>query len=140
MNTTNAKDVKKFLDFTYNVRDIVEKEKWVLRYDLETDSLSCRVSKLPDDARIKYFGDEFAFYMTKDNKIKGIFIEYFSSNFIKHHKEAKDFKIALDTKKKELKLKNSDNNLISLRRNKRIISELAEAMQMAFASRLTTVL
>lgn len=110
--TTLIKENKKVFDFAYNFSKIVKKEGWISRYDIESDSLSLTVPKLPNDARIKYFGDEVAFYITKDNDIKGVFIEYFKSNFVKHHNDFKELLKDVEKKKQE------EKNLIELNKNK----------------------
>lgn len=122
---TLVKENKKIFDFAYNFNEIVKKEKWVSRYDIESDSLSLTVSKLPNDARIKYFGDEVAFYLNKDNDVKGIFIEYFKSNFIEHHKDFKELLRGIEKKKQE------EKTLIELKKNKmkKLIPNLEEIIQ-----------
>ena len=139
-NAVSIKRTKQVMDFIYSVSDVVNKEKWVLRYDFEADSLSCSVEDLPDDVTIRYFGDEFAFYQTKDGAIKGIFIEYFRSNFMEHHKEASDIESLLEEKDEAAKSKGSNITLVTLRKSKKIISELEDAMQMALAGKLREVL
>jgi len=126
--TSITKENKSVFDLAYNLEEQTKKQNWVSRYDIETDSFSLSVSKLPDDARIKYFGDEVAFYMTKDKKIKGIFIEYFKSNFIKHHKELKEIKVLLKGTKEE---KEEKTALFELEKEKvdKIIPKLGEAIK-----------
>lgn len=127
--TTIVGETKKILDFAYNFSEIVKKGNWVSRYDIESDSFSLAVPQLPDDARIKYFNDEVAFYITQNNDIKGIFVEYFRSNFVKHHK---DFKELL----KDVKQKKEDEGvLIELEKNKvnRVISKFEEIIQESLA-------
>jgi len=120
-----VKENKKIFDFAYQFSETVRKEKWMSRYDIESDSLSLTVPELPDDARIKYFGDEVAFYVTKNNDIKGIFIEYFKSNFIKHHK---GFGELLEDGGKE---KREEKTLIKLSKSrmKNVISSLEQILQ-----------
>lgn len=129
--TTTIQTNKRILDFAYNFKEIVKKEKWVSRYDIESDSLSLTVSKLPNDARIKYFDNEVAFYFTKNNNIKGIFIEYFKSNFIKHHKELKG--LLKDTKQKE-----KTDTLIELKKTEmnEVIPEIEETIQESLAENI----
>ena len=66
-----------------------------------------------------------AFYLTKDSNIKGIFIEYFKSNFIKHHKDFRQLLKDIE-KKKEMK-----TTLVELKSNKmkKVIVELEEIMR-----------
>ena len=134
---TTIKENKQVLDFVYDFKNIVEKENWVSRYDIDTDSFSFSVRRLPRDARIKYFGNEFAFYMTEDNKIKGIFIEYFKNNFIKHHSEVNNIKSVLKVAEKN---KEPDEALVELkmkRTNEKIVfSKIGEAMKESLAENI----
>ena len=128
METTTQKN-KKFLNFVYNFDETVKEENWIPRYDIESDALSFTVPKLSEDARIKYFDDEIAFYLTKDNNIEGIFIEYFGNNFIKHHKGFNDI----------LKnIKQDDKVILELNKNKidKIIPELENVIQIAVAKNI----
>lgn len=129
MTTIQAEENKKILDFAYNFSEIAKKGNWVSRYDIESDSFSLTVPQLPNDARIKYFNDEVAFYITQNDDIKGIFVEYFRSNFVKHHK---DFKELL----KDVKQKKEDEGiLIELEKNKvnKVISKFEEVIQESLA-------
>lgn len=79
--------------FLNTFSSIAQKERWISRYDKESDSLSFSVKNLPSNARLSYPAighndSDFALYVTPENKIKGIFIEYYQSNFLKHHKNA----------------------------------------------------
>lgn len=85
--TNNIQTNKNLIELASNLRKFIQKKGWVSRYDSEADALSMSVPKLSKDSRIKYFDDEVAFYITKANNIEGIFVEYFKSNFIKHHKD-----------------------------------------------------
>ncbi|GAI02539.1 unnamed protein product [marine sediment metagenome] len=94
-----TKNNKKILNFIYHLNSIIKREKWIPAYDRDTDSLSFRLPKLSNSARIIYLDDEIALYLNEDKDVEGIFIEYFKSNFIKHHRELK--KIAKDIDRKE---------------------------------------
>ena len=87
MNPTLKK--KKIVDFLSQFSDIAKKENWISHYDAESDSLAIRTPKLSEDARKEYINDEFAFYLTPKSDVQGIFIEYFVSNFVSHHKDFK---------------------------------------------------
>ena len=106
---------KSLLCFAAIFKDVVKNDKWVSRYDSESDSLSFTTKKLPDDSRLHYFNDEFAVYISESSKkINGLFIEYFMSNFLSHQKEFKEIKtiISKDVKDKEgiQEIKNIENN------------------------------
>jgi hypothetical protein len=90
--TQAIKEKKQIFDFVYNLSDIAAKQAWVFRYDPESDELSVTVPRLSKDARIRYVNDEIALYFSKNNKIEGLFIEYFCHNFIKHQSAFKNLK------------------------------------------------
>ncbi|MBU1180111.1 hypothetical protein KJ885_04155 [Patescibacteria group bacterium] len=124
MTKSKIQEKKQLFDFTYNFNEIIKKEKWVPRYDIEADSFSFSVPKLPDDARLKYFGDEFAFYISGGNKIRGIFIEYFNSNFTKHNKDFRKLTAGIQ--------KGSEKALVKIKKDKitkKIISGFSESMK-----------
>ncbi|OGN08977.1 MAG: hypothetical protein A3C61_02490 [Candidatus Yanofskybacteria bacterium RIFCSPHIGHO2_02_FULL_39_10] len=114
------------------MREFVEKNKWITRYDSESDSFSVTKPKLSSDARIKYFDNEIGFYVTKANRVEGIFVEYFGSNFVKHHKDLKE--VLKDVKTKDSK----DNTLVELSRAKikKIAPDLEEAIRNTIAEKL----
>jgi hypothetical protein len=91
---------QRLLDFAYNFKEITKKQKWVPRYDLETDSLSYTVKNIPDNSRIRYVTSDLAFYLTPDLDIKGVFIEYFIKNFVSHNKELEFLRNRIETKRK----------------------------------------
>lgn len=131
--STMIEEKKAVLNFVYNFKDAIKKGDWVSRYDLDTDSFSITTKKLPDDARIKYFGNEFAFYITKDKQVKGVFIEYFKKNFVKHNKEVRDIEELLVRMEK---VKKPNEALLEIKKNQlkqSMISELEEAMEGSLA-------
>lgn len=131
--TTAIKDKKELLDLASDFGGFVKKHKWTSLYDVESDALSVTVPNLSKDARIKYFDDETAFYMTKDNKVEGVFIEYFKSNFVKHHQNLKG--VLKDVEEKKYK----DKTLIKLTQKKmdRIAVDLQEAIKLSLAEKFT---
>lgn len=132
MLTASIQSNKDILSLSSNLREFVEKNKWITRYDSESDSFSVTKPKLSADARIKYFDDEIGFYITRANRVEGVFVEYFSSNFIKHHK---DLKKVL----KGIKTRDSNNNtLVKLSKDKvkKIAPDLEEAIRDTLAENL----
>ena len=87
--TTTTKEKENILDFTFHLSETVKREGWISHYDVDSDSFALISPKLSDDARKEYINDEFALYFTKKRDIQGVFIEYFKSNFLKHHKKTK---------------------------------------------------
>jgi hypothetical protein len=79
--------------------DSVIKDNWVTRYDADSDALYLTEPILSKSARIKYVNDELAFYLTPKNKVEGIFIEYFTSNYIQHHQGLKSVMVEVKSHK-----------------------------------------
>ena len=124
MTTTTLEEKKSILDFITNFSGIAKKEKWASHYDTDSDSLAIRTPQLSENARKKYFNNEFAFYINKKNEVEGVFIEYFVSNFISHHK---DFQVVLKDIEKDIKaMGKTEKSVIELKQKetKRIIPEL----------------
>lgn len=87
---------------------------WIVSYDPETDSLSYSVEKLSMGTKINYLDDEIAVYLSSNNEVEGVFIEYVTKNYLSHNKNLKDFKKMLIDLEKEkgdddfIKVKKSD--------------------------------
>ena len=131
-----TRNKKEFLDLATNFDSFIKKHGWVSRYDIESDSFSITAPKLSDSARIKYFDDEVAFYINKDNRVEGIFLEYFKANFIKHHKQAaKELEKVLG----KLEGKNKDGDTlvkVDIKKMKKITPDLQETIKTSLAGRL----
>lgn len=123
---TTLEEKKNILNFAQNLSGIVKDEKWISKYDTENDSFAMRVPDLSKDSHKKYFNDEVAFYLNKKSEVEGIFIEYFMSNFVIHHKDFKSVVKNLRTRKKKLvvELKKSDVNKIAPELESVIINSL----------------
>jgi len=128
---------KQLLDLATDFNDFIKKNGWVSRYDTGSDALSITKPTLSDDARIKYFDDEVAFYITDNNKVEGVFVEYFKSNFIKHHtgSGSKKMERALDKLEKNQK---NDESLVNvdIKQVKGMALDLQEAIKTSLATRL----
>jgi hypothetical protein len=131
-----TRDKKEFLDLATDFDGFVKQHGWVSRYDTESDSFSITTPKLSNSARIKYFDDEVAFYINKENRVEGIFLEYFKSNFMKHHKNAaKELEKVLE----KLEENNKDDNTtvkVDIKKVKKITPDLQEAIKTSLAGRL----
>ncbi len=72
-----------------DIFNIAKKDKWVMEYDPDLDSLYWSRPKLSSTARLKKFLEDFSLYITEQGSIEGLFIEYAQGNFISHNKEYK---------------------------------------------------
>lgn len=116
---------KKIVDFISRFSEVAKKERWISDYDTDDDSLAIRTPRLSADSRKQYVNDEFAFYLNRRGDVEGIFIEYFVSNFVAHHKDFKGVAAELKREGKE-----ENKAIIELKRNevKRIVPELQEVI------------
>jgi len=121
----NNLNKKKITDFVLNFSKIAKAGRWISDYDHEDDSIAIRVPVLSVDARKRYISDEFALYLTPNGDVEGIFIEYFVSNFVAHHKDFED--VAKDIKEQEGK---EESGVMTLNKAemKKLIPELQEAI------------
>src|SRR3989344_5359491 len=93
---------REVLDLASDFSTFVKRHGWIARYDPESDELSITTPRLSRNARIRYADDELAFYVTPHNRIEGIFIEYFKSNFVRHHKDLKKIESKLKSKQSDV--------------------------------------
>ncbi|MDP3764611.1 MAG: hypothetical protein Q8Q95_03255 [bacterium] len=123
---TTLEEKKNILNFVHNLSDTVRDQKWISNYDAENDSFAMRVPDLSKNSHKKYFNDEFAFYLNKKNEVEGIFIEYFMSNFVTHHRDFKAITKNFKPKKRKsiLELKKSEVNKIAPELESIIINSL----------------
>ena len=63
------------------------KEKWVLTFDRDEGALFYAPNIIPKGSDLHQITDEYAVYLDKKFNPKGIMIEYYGVNFIKHHPE-----------------------------------------------------
>lgn len=132
----NIKEKKAVLNFAYNFEDVVRRKNWIGRYEADTDSFMVGAKKLSSDARLKYFGDEFAFYITKGGVIEGIFVEYFKKNFIRHNKEIDEIRGILSKMESGRKKNNSLIELKGSQLKTKLIKGLEDAMETSLAETL----
>ena len=116
---------KKILEFVANFANIAKEKKWISDYDADDNSIAIRVPTLSLESRKRYINDEFAFYLNAKGEVEGIFIEYFLSNFVEHHRDFK--KVGDGLKKHRAK---EDEGLIKLTKDemKELVSELQNAI------------
>jgi hypothetical protein len=129
LNFTQKKNV---LDLVPNLSEIAGKQRWVSRYDVDTDTMVIRAPQLSRGTEKRYANDEFAFFFNKKSGIEGIFIEYFFSNFMKHNANVKDIKVELTKEIKDEKKGVSSVVSLEPRETKKLISDLESALVNSF--------
>ena len=80
---------KKLIDAVKNIPQIAEKEKWVLTLDKDEGALFYSQNKIPGETKLFQITDEYSIYLDKKQNPKGVMVEYYCHNFIKHHPEFK---------------------------------------------------
>ena len=123
----SIKEKKKILGFVANdFKEIATSENWVSHYDTDSDSFALHIPDIPKNTQKRYINDEFAFYLDPQANVKGIFIEYFTTNLISHHEE--NLGDIRKTIKDEEKL--SDKAVIEFKKKdaSRLVSGLEELM------------
>lgn len=76
---------EKLLEAVKNIPAIADSEQWVLTFDKEEGTLFYAPEYIPDGAELYQVTDEYALYVDKDFNPKGVMVEYFGNNFVKHH-------------------------------------------------------
>jgi len=81
---------EKLLKAIKNIPTFAEREKWVLTLDKEEGTLFYSPKSIPDGVELHQVTDEYALYLDKNNDPKGVMVEYYAVNFLKHHNEIRD--------------------------------------------------
>lgn len=129
----NLKQKKNIVDFARNFSSIAKKEGWISNYDTETDTIAVRAPRLSASAEKKYVNDEFAFYLNRNNKVEGVFIEYFMANFVAHLQDVKELKKELA---REIKVRKESSPVVTFKNSetKKIVPELESVLIESFIS------
>lgn len=72
-----------------DIFNIAKRDKWVMEYNPDLDSLYWSKPKISPTAQLKKFLEDFSLYITDKGLIEGLFIEYAKGNFISHNEEFK---------------------------------------------------
>jgi hypothetical protein len=86
---------KQLIEAVKSIPVVAEKERWELTLDTEEGSLFYSPKVIPEGAQLHQVTDEYAVYLDSRNQPKGIMIEYFGINFVKHHKLFKKLSTAV---------------------------------------------
>jgi len=71
------------------IPDVAKKEGWVLTLDKDEGALFYSPEVIPNKTDLFQITDEYAIYVDKNYKPKGVMIESYGVNFIEHHPEFK---------------------------------------------------
>ncbi|MCR4334771.1 MAG: hypothetical protein NUV47_03550 [Patescibacteria group bacterium] len=70
-----------------DIFNIAKRDKWVMEYNPDLDSLYWSKPKISPSTQLKKFLQDFSLYITEQGLIEGLFIEYAKGNFISHNTE-----------------------------------------------------
>ena len=101
---------EKIIEAVKNVPFVAEKERWVLTLDKEEGSLFYSPNTISSGAELHQVTDEYALYLDKNSQPKGVMIEYYGQNFVKHHKTFRNFTSSIFSGKEKVKIVNPKSN------------------------------
>lgn len=90
-----------------NIPIVAQKEQWVLTLDKEEGALFYSPKVIPTGSQLHQITDEYAVYLDKKNNPKGVMIEYYGVNFIKHHKLFEKLSLSVFSGNKKVKVAHS---------------------------------
>ena len=106
-------DAKKLSRQIASIRSLAEKNKWIVEYDRSLDQLFFAPKVIPKGTFLVTVDNDISIYINKDSDVKGLFIEYFSHNFVEHDKEIKPaFETLLKTRANSKKNKVAEDLVI----------------------------
>ena len=76
---------KKLKEAVKKIPALAEKEGWVLTLDRDEGALFYSPMSIPPKSELFQVTDEYALYVDKNFNPRGVMIEYFNANFLKHH-------------------------------------------------------
>ncbi len=92
-----------------NLPYVAENNKWKAYYDEELDNFYFTSPKLSKESSLYSLNNEISLYLTSKGVVEGIFIEYFTSNFLQHEKAFSKFLELLKKGKKSEEKKNQQS-------------------------------
>jgi hypothetical protein len=75
----------KFLSLISNLSEVAKKDNWQPLYNKELDAFYWTKPQISADAKLTQFLEDFSLYITSDEKVEGLFIEYAVHNFNAHN-------------------------------------------------------
>ena len=72
-----------------DLKNLASKNNWKYFYDKDLDQLSLSPKVISPEVFLHSLNKEIAIYLDKQSNVRGMFIEYFFSNFAEHEEEFK---------------------------------------------------
>lgn len=130
----STQEKKKILDFVANeFSQVATAQNWVSHYDKDSDSFVLRAPEIQNTKK-RYINDEFAFYLDDKSNVKGLFIEYFTTNLISHNeKNLGEIRTSIQEQEKT-----SKESIIELKKidSRKLVSGLEEIMLNSMIQRM----
>ena len=101
---------KQIVDAVKNIPIVAEKERWVVTLDKEEGSLFYSPKTIPNNSKLHQITDEYSVYFDKDFNPKGVMIESYGKNFIKHHKSFQKLSSEVFDDNKKISIAGSNKN------------------------------
>lgn len=101
---------EKLIEAVKNIPLIAERDRWVLTLDKEEGSLFYSPTVIPSGAELHQVTDEYALYLDKNSEPKGVMVEYYGENFIKHHRMFQSLTSVIFGGKDKIKTVNPKSN------------------------------
>ena len=79
--------IETILDAAKLIRCQAEKDRWEITLDRDEGALYFSPKRIPDDAKLFRATDEYSVYLDSANRLKGVMIECYGTNFVKHHEQ-----------------------------------------------------
>lgn len=88
-------NTNKIIQQAAKLKEIASKKAWEFFYNSELDELYFAPKTIRRGNLLFSIDNEMSIYLDRYSNLNGIFIEYFTSNFVKHQAEFKDFSALL---------------------------------------------
>jgi hypothetical protein len=122
---------EKVLEQLKRLDEIAAEKKWVFRVN-ELDQAIFSPDRVPSGSILFPIDDEKNLYIDADSNVNGIFIEYFSTNFLQHETQFKPLSNELKTRNSGYKVLKDDSPTaqgILSQLEKEIFNDFKQSMQ-----------
>lgn len=103
---------EKIINVFKNISTTANRDGWVFTLDRDEGALFYAPKIIPDKTELFQITDEYSIYLDRKLNPKGLMIEYYGVNFVKHHPEfeAVTEKVFGDSNKDKIETINPKNN------------------------------
>lgn len=101
---------KEIIKAVKNIPETAEKESWVFTLDREEGTLFYSPKIIPKNTNLHQVTNEYALYIDKYFKPKGVMVECYNVNFTKHHKAIEKISLSVFSGKEKVKVIDPNTN------------------------------